>query len=105
VKRTDPKTNKTGVATIASMVRSDNQVQIGVSFCSPRDRFDKRLGRAFALEKMAKIETSVVSNFTGHSSDTIANVWDVIEKPSFWKNTKIVNVPEVGLTVIDFKTF
>lgn len=103
VKRTDNKTNKTGVVTIASMVVGTGKrakVQIGASFCSPMDQFNKKIGRANALERMAKPETCLRAPFTGHSAETIENCWDEIDKPRFWDRTKLVNVENQGLTAL-----
>lgn len=103
VKKLDHKMNRVGVATIASMVVGSGKtatVRVGVSFCSPEDQFVKKFGRANALERMSKLETSYVDKFTGHSSDTIINIWDKIEKPRFWKDTALQNITDIGLVVV-----
>lgn len=85
---------KVGVATVATMVVPDGKtsvVFIGTSFCSPKDQFSKKVGRAMALERMSKPETAIVTHFSGHSSDSIARVWSAIDKPEFWKNTQLVS--------------
>ena len=102
--RKEGRNGKVGVATVASMVVPyvlETYVHFGVSFCSPSDHFDKRVGRALALEKMAKVETRYVTKFTGHSSDALLEVWNFIDKPEFWRKSVLHNLDGVGLTVID----
>ena len=85
---------KEGVATIATLIVSDGDesiVRIGASFCSPKDQFNKRIGRAMALERMAKDETAIVATFEGHSSESVAKVWGVMDKPEYWRNTQLAS--------------
>jgi len=88
---------KNSVVTFASMV-DNNKVQIGYSFSSLKDRFCKAEGRRWALDRM--FVSPVIDDFTGHSSASIARVWEQIKKPSIWKRVLVKDVEKIGLTVV-----
>lgn len=41
-----------GRATIAIMPNEDDTVEVGVAFCSPQDNFNRKTGRAIALQRL-----------------------------------------------------
>lgn len=75
------------------------EVQIGVAFCSPTDRFSKTLGRQKAIGRCAK--RLYYDNFTGHSRDTIKTLWNNgrIDRPTALRHYKLMYLPS-GLTFV-----
>ena len=89
------------VSTVATMIMPDNRakLQVGFAFVSPKDKFERKMGRMVALDRMVNDQKSYTTTFSGHSSTDIQKIWPDVEKPSFLQNTYMFNSQESGLVV------
>ena len=89
------------VATVYTKV-VDGNLHVGVAFCSNKDRFCKKRGRALAFDRCASQPT--VTTFCGHSADDLIRVWEFIPKPQAWANTYLKADPDFGILVFNGKS-
>ena len=108
--------DKKGVLTIATQVNEDGKTfRVGFAFCSPKDRFSKKVGRAAAIGRLQN-ETLLVRfagsmtdigqinnfDFDDRTIDSVINIFnDRLVKPALWECRKLVNIPQAGLTYVD----
>ncbi len=102
-------TDGRGVLTIATEINEDGKTfRVGFAFCSSKDRFSRKIGRQKALARLNKNKMNTLAGevmngwmFEDRTIDTAIRVFDVIVKPSEWKNRRLVNIPEAGLTFVE----
>lgn len=93
------------VSTVATMIMPDTDgsgvkgLQVGFAFVSPKDKFERKMGRMVALDRMVSDQKSYTTTFSGHSSSDIAKIWPAVNKPSFLQNTEMSNDQNNGLVV------
>lgn len=68
----------TGIMTIAVKRLSDVQYKIGVSFCSPRDAFNKKLGRLIARGRCDTRKDDLVNGYTCICTQSHTSIHDTI---------------------------
>jgi len=77
------------VVTVATLV-SNNKVNLGFAFCSPKDTFVKAIGRSIALGRLQSKKGMIrPESFTGKSFNAIVKAWDYTKKPQIWEKIKI----------------
>jgi hypothetical protein len=102
-----------GVMTVATQVKGEN-VDLGFAFCSPNDNFEKALGRKIATGQLLK--KPVTTQFTGNSANDIVFMWNqpimhelyrwkngkqIPYVPQIWRHSKMANIEQTGLTVLN----
>ena len=104
-----------GVLTIATQINEDGKTcRLGFAFCSPKDRFSRKMGRIKAMARLGQNNTLIKDSF--HSS--LPNQWNFdkytidaamkvfnsfLLKPNSWQHRKLLNIPQTGLTFVDRK--
>jgi hypothetical protein len=98
-----------GVVTIATKVNSADMsvgfrsMSVGFCFCSPKDVFVRKFGTKVATARMnmPTRKNSYTTHFSGHSATDLVYLWNHIEKPAEWMKSKLLNIPEIGLTFVE----
>jgi len=84
--------NHGGVVTCAATLIDPNTLNVGFSFCSPKDEFVKKVGRNKAAGRMLSHHASTVP-FHGNTYRDIVNFWNTpengLERPQFCHNWMI----------------
>ena len=90
---------KMGHITVVTYVdRETNEIEMAFSFCSPKDEYDKIVGKDIAIcrlmscadEETGKKDMVVVSQWLGHSLPSIAHAINNLEnKPKWLKDIKM----------------
>jgi len=91
--------SKSGVLTAVSEIQPNGKLKIAFAFCSPKDQFNRKIGRKIALGRLTCDRSSFITDFTGHSSNDICKIFNEYNShpgsgvyiPRLWKNRVLVS--------------
>lgn len=80
--KTDNATDHNGMITLATY-KDDDQIKYGVSFCSPKDRFNKKRGRLIAFNRLKQCTETLKLEELNHKSIVAEILNDILDDRNY----------------------